>query len=191
MIKGERSVLHAGRIGTPQKATDVVLKAFAGIAKEFPSWRLVLIGSMDETFVPYYRDFMEKNGDIKDQILYPGFMESRDDVYRSYQKARVVFFPSRFESFGLVAVEAGYLGDVLLASNIPPVRDITDDGRYGYLCEVDDVGCFIEKLRHILAGEEETARMSASIATYIGEEFDWSAICAGLHRMFTEKMGNR
>jgi glycosyltransferase involved in cell wall biosynthesis len=189
--KKENIIIHAGRIGTPQKATDVVLRAFAGVAKEFPSWRLLLIGSMDETFEPYYRDFLEKNGEIKDQIQYPGYMESRDDVYRSYQKASVVFFPSRFESFGLVAVEAGYLGDVLLASNIPPIRDITDGGRYGYLCEVDDVGCFIEKLRHIMASEVETAGMSASSATHIGEAFDWSAICAGLHRMFTERTGNR
>ncbi len=189
--KKENIVLHAGRVGAPVKASDVVLNAFAGIAKEFPLWKLVLIGAMEESFMPYYREFLEKNEDIRDRIQYLGFLESRSEVYEHYGRAKIYFFPSRGESFGLVAVEAGYLGDVLLASNIPSLRDITGMGKYGCLCEIDDTKCFTEKLRHMMADEEGTAKMSASGAELIGENFDWSAICASLHRIFTGKMNKR
>lgn len=184
--KKENMVLHAGRLGMPQKASEIALEAFARLAKEFPRWKLVFIGSMEERFAEYYRAFLENNSDIKDRLQYPGFIESREDVYEYYGKAKIFIFPSRYESFGLVALEAGCMGDALLASDIPPVRDITDNGKYGYLCEVDNIDCFTEKLRHIMTNENEASKAGASLSGYIRKEFDWSSLCAELQKIFNK-----
>lgn len=181
----EDLVIHAGRLGMPQKASEVALEAFARVSGDFPGWRLVLIGTMEEGFSRRLAEFVESHGDAGSRITYAGFLEAREDVYEYYGRAKVCIFPSLFESFGLVALEAGCMGDALLASDIPPVRDLTDGGRYGYLCSVGDVDCFAAKLRRMMTDGDETARSGAALSGYVRKAFDWSPICANLHGIFT------
>jgi glycosyltransferase involved in cell wall biosynthesis len=68
------------------------------------------------------------------------------------------------------------------------VRDITDGGKYGYLCEVDNIDCFVEKLRQIMTNEEEASKTGASLSKYVRKAFDWPTICAELQKIFLKKL---
>lgn len=184
----ENIILHIGRIGSHQKATDIVLEAFAGVARDFPNWRLVLVGIMDKGFTGYFNDFIRRNEDISDRVSYLGFLKGREGIYEYYWRSKILIFPSRWETFSIVPIEAGYFGDVILGSDIPCVMELTDNGKLGYLCTVDDIECFTNALKHMLAHEDELKEKSKACQKYIIKNFNWNKICGQLNALILRKM---
>ena len=60
MVKKENIILTVGNLGTYPKATDNLLKAFAGIA-EGNDYKLVLVGSIADEFKPFIASYMKKH----------------------------------------------------------------------------------------------------------------------------------
>jgi len=56
-----------------------------------------------------------------------------DQLVKEYQKANVFVFPSRFDTFGLVQIEAMYCGTPVAAYNVPGPEDVIDQNRTGYI----------------------------------------------------------
>jgi glycosyltransferase involved in cell wall biosynthesis len=186
----KNAIIHIGRIGNPQKASDLALEAFADICEDFPNWELLLIGSMDRHFYRFIEELKSKRPSAASRISYLGFVE-RDELYRRYSEAKILLMPSRWESFGLVVAEAGALGNVLLGSDIPPFQDMTEGGKLGYLCPVDSLECLTERLRHMLSHNEELGAKSDQISRFIRENFDWKAICGNLNNLILGSSNNR
>jgi glycosyltransferase involved in cell wall biosynthesis len=82
-------------------------------------------------------DRVEFAGDISDEQL-PGY----------YRAADVVVLPSvdRTEAFGLVLLEAMACGRPVVASRLPGVRTLVDEGRTGYLVQPGDAVELAEKI---------------------------------------------
>lgn len=178
-------ILHVGRIGARPKASELVLEAFSMVCKEFPGWRLELIGAIEDDFSEFLESFKSKNSYIMDSISYLGFLDTLR-LYEHYSEAKILMAPSRWESFGFVVVEAGAFGDVILGSNIPSFRDLTDDGKLSYLCPVDSLECLTERLRYMLSHEDELEIKSHRISEFIRENFDWKAICRELNEIILQ-----
>jgi glycosyltransferase involved in cell wall biosynthesis len=185
--KKDNIILHVGRIGTYQKGSEIALEAFGGIARDFPEWRLVFIGTMEDVFTKYFNDFLERNKDIRDRISYIGYLGPKEEVYKYYARAKILVFPSRFESFGLVLVESGFFGNVILGSDIPSVREITNNGSYGFLCPVNDSKCFTNTLRFMISHPDQLKQKSNSMAQYMRDNYNWLTICGKLHRIFNSR----
>jgi glycosyltransferase involved in cell wall biosynthesis len=183
-------ILHVGRIGDRQKASELALEAFSKICIEFPNWKLALIGPMESTFFEFLEGVKAKNILAANRIPYLGFVE-RAELYRRYSEAKILIIPSRWESFGLVAAEAGVFGDVILGSDIPPFRDLTDNGKLGYLCPVDSLECLTDRLRYMLAHNEELEAKSNQTSEFIRKNFDWRAICGEINNLIQGSIGNR
>lgn len=172
----EDLILHVGRVGTRQKATEILLEAFAA-CKRPAGWKLVLIGEMDERFKPVLERFLEKHPSLAPYISYLGFVEKKE-LIDHYRKAKLLAMPSRYESFGLVVIEAGLFGDVLVGSDIRSFREITDDGKMGYLCKVDDVGCFARMLGEAMADGKGLAVRSSAMSQHVRKGYGWKKICS-------------
>jgi glycosyltransferase involved in cell wall biosynthesis len=79
--------------------------------------------------------------------------------------------PSGSETFGLAALEAMSCGVPAVASNIGGLPELIEDGISGYLCPVNDVDAFTDRIRSILANEGTLTSMSAA-ARRRAEHFD-------------------
>jgi glycosyltransferase involved in cell wall biosynthesis len=189
--KKENIILHIGRIGSYQKATEIVLEAFSKVAREFTNWRLVLIGIMDKNFIDRYNKFLCNNTDIRERISFLGFLNDREKVYEYYYKSKILAFPSRWETFSMVPIEAGFFGDVLLASNIPCIKESTDNGKLGYLCPIDDVECFSNTLRYMLSNDDEIKIKSKAFRSFIINNYNWNKICGYLNDIILKTLGSK
>ncbi len=177
----EDIIVHIGRLGAYAKGTDVALESFASIAPSFPHWKLVLIGPMEDSFRKYFADFLESHANIGPQINYKGYLPNRKDIFREYAKAKILLQPSRFESFGLVVTESGILGTILIGSNIGSFKELTNDGRYGVLCPVDDIQCFSKALQNILSHPDVFDGMSYLLKSHMQKRYNWNDICNELN----------
>lgn len=189
-VPKERIVLHAGRSCNPQKRTNVILEAFSRVSDEFPDWKLALVGPMDEHYIGRFEDFMRSHADIRERILNVGFLKTREEVYKWYERSKILAIPSRFESFGLVVVEAQLFGDSVIGSDIPAIRELTADGELGYLCPVDDIDCFARTLRYMMSHEDELAGKAGRVSDF-AKGFDWNAICGVLRDRLTGELARK
>lgn len=81
------------------------------------------------------------------------------DTMRLMQRSHILAVPSRFESHGLVFVEAMATGAIPIAPSWEPQRDIVDNGKAGLCCRPDtmDLAQYIDQLVSSQPYREELA----------------------------------
>ena len=163
----------------PEKATDILLEAFAQSANSH-DWTLKLVGSVAQDFQTWLEDFYNRYPEIKERIIFTGPIYEREALYREYRKARVFVLPSRWEAFPLVGPEALHNGcRMILSDTIPPIEELTGNLAYGEVVKAADVESLKEAL--IRETERNTAEQEAEeIATYAREHLSWYSICENL-----------
>jgi glycosyltransferase involved in cell wall biosynthesis len=82
---------------------------------------------------------------------------SRAELLKAYQRTDILVFPSRLEGFGYPVAEAMACGKPVVCTNYASLPELVDDGQGGYLCPMDDVDAFAERIRE-LAREPELRR---------------------------------
>ena len=103
-------------------------------------------------------------------ILFPPQPQER--LADFYAAADVVLVPSRSESFGLVALEAGACGTPVVGAAVGGLRTIVEDGRTGFLVEGHDPGEHAERLLQVLGDPGLAARMGDA-ACRRAQRFSW------------------
>lgn len=73
-----------------------------------------------------------------DNIIYSGWV-SKENMADYYLQADVLLMPSRWESFGLVAVEAQSYGLPVVASRCSSLPEVVKEGYTGFLFPIGDV----------------------------------------------------
>lgn len=108
-----RQILFVGRLDEFKGALRS-LKAFHSIYKEHPDWSLRIVGSGSEGEA--IKLFISHNK-LDHCVQFIEGVFDRDELANYYQAASFLVFPSRFESFGLVAAEAMATGLPVLCTN--------------------------------------------------------------------------
>jgi glycosyltransferase involved in cell wall biosynthesis len=124
-------ILLPGRL-SPRKGTDLAIDAARSLWKAGRPCRLVLAGDTFPGYEWYESELRSKVGEygLQDNVIFAGFSQQMQALYSA---ADIVVVPSRVEPFGLVAVEAMLAGRVLIASDIPGLREVVEDGCTGWL----------------------------------------------------------
>jgi glycogen synthase len=151
---GRVNVVLVGRMER-RKGIDLFLRAAADLIPQFPQAEFTLVGkdtpytelgtTYREAFAREYRDRPEILGRVK----FAGQV-SEAELYRHYADADVVCLPSRFESFGLVLVEAMMFGKPVVASAVGGMQEIVREGVNGLLARPEDAASLTDALRRLL-----------------------------------------
>ncbi len=160
-------VLAMGRL-VEKKGFDLLLRAFAQIAAEFPRIELLIAGDGGE------RGMLEKeirDWRLENRVRLLGFAD-REKTIALFLGCEFFVLSSRVEPFGIVVLEAMAAGKAVLATRSGGVVNLIQPGVNGMLVEptADDLA---RGLREMLATPEKTramgARAPASIAQWTWE----------------------
>lgn len=178
--KRENAFLTVARLGTRQKATDILLEAFAKSADQH-DWNLKLVGTVDDTFKPYISNFFEKHPELVNRVNFAGEIKDRAKLYDEYCKSKVFVLASRWESYGISCAEALSCGCRLILSDaIPPAKEMTDNGKYGKIIKPDDVDLLSEAMIEATR-TEYTQKDICERVDYAKKMFSWEKICEQLY----------
>ena len=133
-------------IGTlqPRKNIPLLIEAYAKIKNKIPEIKLVLAGNKNgHNFDKKINEVLLKN-DLNKDIIFAGFIDTIDKVV-VYKMATVYVFPSFYEGFGIPILEAMSQGVPVLASDIPPHRELVT----GLHFEEVSVPCLNRPLLHL------------------------------------------
>jgi len=118
----EKFILYIGTL-QPRKNIPFLIEAYAKIKNKIPEIKLVLAGNKNgHNFDKKINEVLLKN-DLNKDIIFAGFIDTIDKVV-VYKMATVYVFPSFYEGFGIPILEAMSQGVPVLASDIPPHREV-------------------------------------------------------------------
>jgi len=118
-------ILFLGRIH-PQKNLEGIINGYHKAKDRIkPYHKLVIVGGKSGSYFQKIYNLIIKLG-IQDDIIFLGHIAS-DDVPVVYNLARLFLFPSKYENWGIVLLEAMACGLPVVTSNIHDIDDVVGD----------------------------------------------------------------
>ncbi len=174
---GERLLFYVGRI-TPEKGVQVLLQALPSIHERHPDVRLLVAGRNSEQMQP----LVDELG-IREAVELLGFVDSetRDCLYRSVDAA---VFPSLYEPFGIVALEAMAAGCNVIASEVGGLAEVVDHRRTGLTVRANDSQSIAWAVDQIFTDPVQAQAMRARALQEVTRSYNWGAIAASTLDMY-------
>lgn len=166
-----------------QKGLDVFLRALAELkdVSDLPNWHGVLAGyGPEEARLRALRKELGLDADL----TMAGYREAE----RFLSALDLCVVPSRWEGFGLVAVEAMACGVPVIASRVDSIPELIEDGRDGTLVPPDDPAALAQALAELLKDTETRARLGNQ-ARSRAEQFSLTTMIDAHQRLYREVTG--
>ncbi|WP_101474023.1 glycosyltransferase family 4 protein [Fusobacterium sp.] len=141
-------ILTVGRLGTEAKNTEFLLESLKKI--DFKDWKFYFVGSETKEFQIYKDNFFNKYPYLKEKILFLGEIKDRKKLYSLYNEAKVFVLSSKWESFGIVMVEAMAFGEYIITSNTCAANDITKNGEIGKIISIDEDKELVNSIQDVI-----------------------------------------
>jgi glycosyltransferase involved in cell wall biosynthesis len=152
--------------------------------------RAVIVG--EGNMRRYYENLATSTG-IQNRVFFPGRVPY-DQLPRYYQLADVTVLPSTTmgEAFGLVLVESLACETPVIASNLPGVRTVVDDGEDGYLVIPGNVDDLTKKINKILdLPEADRKAMGKRGRAKVIEKYTWERAGERLEEIYNQAIARK
>lgn len=152
-----------------EKGLDVLLKAFVIVRKKLPDVHLLIVGDGTQ------KDYLQKlaaNLGIANSCTWLGRLPWSEAMgYLGLMD--IVVVPSRFEGFGLAAIEAMACKKPVVASNVDGLAEIIQDGKNGFVVDVADVKGFVEKIITLLKDEPQRKKIGQVARKHVVDNYSY------------------
>ncbi|MCR4324821.1 MAG: glycosyltransferase family 4 protein [Candidatus Curtissbacteria bacterium] len=161
------------------KNIRTLLLAFAHLTLSIPKAQLIIVGSGPQE--KELKD-LSKNLKIEKKVrLYSNL--SRKDLVTLIKKSHIFCLPSYVEGFGIATIEAAAAGLPYVNSNIPIQKEITKNGRGGFLVDPNNPISFSKKLKLLISDKKIYNKKSVQ-ALSLSQSYDWSDISNSTEKLY-------
>jgi len=186
-------ILFVGRLEV-RKGIDLLLKAAATIVREFTKVEFVIVGN--DTIIAEnrstYRELFEARhrGDpAASRVIFTGTV-SDAELYQHYADCDIFCAPARYESFGLVFLEAMMFGKPVIGTAAGGMSEVIDAGTNGYLIPPGDVEALTRYLRQLIKSDALRQQLGVASRKRYEREFSLDKMVQNTLRAYTE-IGDR
>lgn len=188
----EKTVLFVGRID-PVKGLDTWFRAMKLVVEADPSLRqrmcvCLIGGDLDDDLDPDSE--LARLIELKDELglgdvvtFLGGRAQAALPFY--YSAADVVVMPSRYESFGLAALEAMACGTPVVASDVGGLSFLVRDGETGFLVPEGDARMFADRILLLLQDTSLRNAMGRR-GIELAQEYAWPKIADQIIKLYRE-----
>jgi glycosyltransferase involved in cell wall biosynthesis len=150
-----------------EKGIDVLIRAFAEVHRNIPGTHLLIVGDGMQM-----ADLQQlaRDLDVVNAITWAGRL-SWEEAIGCMGIMNVVAVPSRFEGFGLTAVEAMACGKPVVASSVDGLSEVVRDGVTGFLTPSSDASALAGALIKLLEKEDLRKKLGCSARKHAKEHF--------------------
>ncbi|MQA25793.1 MAG: glycosyltransferase [Micromonosporaceae bacterium] len=164
-------VVYAGRL-VYEKGVQDLLAAVPALRDRHPGLRVVIAGDGP------HREGLEqiaRRRRIRRTAAFTGFLEG-DELAGLLAAADCLVAPSRYEPFGMVALEAAAAGAPVAAASAGGLAEFVQPGITGLTFPAADVGALAEAVDTLLSDEVLARRLTRQARALVIREYAWPAI---------------
>lgn len=173
-IDNHKIVLFVGALDKAHyfKGVEYLLKSFTMLKNDDAI--LIIIGDGD--LKEYYRSLAEKLG-VGHKTVFAGRI-SDEDLPKYYHLSEVVVLSSISvgEIFGIVLIEAMSTEKPVIATNLPGVRSVVDDGINGFLVKPKDIEDLAYKIDYMLDNDNIRRKFGKNGRKKVENFYSWEKI---------------
>ncbi|MCL7453978.1 MAG: glycosyltransferase [Anaerolineae bacterium] len=196
--ESRRIVLFVGRI-EPLKGIDTLLRAMALVVPDFPHWQqdlsVIIIGGApgagaDQSQAELARlQRLRVELGIEELVTFQG-AKDQDSLVYYYSAAEMVVVPSRYESFGMVALEAMACGTPVIASKVGGLAFNVQDGRTGFLVPDRDPAALAERIRLLLSDPALRQQLGSEAVRWVSQ-YGWAPVADRILKVYESALPSR
>jgi len=182
--RSQSEVLCVGRASDPNKGIKTLI---AALAKLQPPVRLTLVdaGSTGNDARRWAR-----GGGCADRLEITGRITTEALVHL-YRRAALVVVPSRYEGFGLPAVEAMACGTPVVATSAGALPEVMRVGKGGLLVPRDDPDALAKAIATLLAQPEMRQEMGSRARPLVEATFSWPTVAERTAQIYQRVLEER
>jgi glycosyltransferase involved in cell wall biosynthesis len=167
----EKIVFSVGRV-VYEKGLQVLVRALPTILAQQPEVKVVIAGKGPE--LEALRSLAWELG-VGEKVLLAGFIsdENRD---RLFKVSDCAIFPSLYEPFGIVALEAMAAKCPVVVSEVGGLKDVVQHAETGITIYPDNIESLAWGILHTLQHPEWSASRVENAYRSVREEYNWDRI---------------
>ncbi len=167
----EKIIFFVGRV-VEEKGVRVVIESAPTVLASYQKAKFIIAGSGPQ--LQYFRDMVLEMG-LADRFYFTGFIsdEVRDKLYKV---ADVAVFPSLYEPFGIVALEAMAARVPVIVADTGGLTEVVTNHQTGIVVNPNDPGSLAWGILHTLQHEEWSQARVENAYLMAREVFNWRRI---------------
>lgn len=170
-LPSEQIVFSVGRV-VYEKGLQVLVRSMPSVLSQLPTVKAVVAGKGPEQ--DSLRSLAWSLG-VGEKVLFTGFI-SDDDRDRLFKIADCSVFPSLYEPFGIVALEAMAAKSPVVVSEVGGLRDVVDHAETGITVYPDDPDSLAWGILHTLQRPDWSALRVEKAYRTVREQYNWQRI---------------
>lgn len=184
VAKRPGEILCVGRSSDPNKGIRTLVRALAKLPSEI---RLTLVD--DDNSDNKVRRWAGELG-VFDRLTLTGRVDSAE-LLALYRRAELVVVPSRYEGFGLPAVEAMSCGTPVVATRAGALTEVMERTGGGLLAPRDDPDALAAAIATLMADPERRAALARTGRERVVEAYSWPQIARTTADAYREVIARR
>ena len=175
----EKIILSLGRL-VFEKGIQHLIYAMPKILSNYNDVKLVIVGKggmIDEL------KQITVNLGIQDKVYFTGYMAG-NDVQKMYKVSDVAVFPSTYEPFGIVALEAMLGGTPTVVSDIGGLNEIVKHGETGLKSYAGNANSIADSVTQLLYDYDLSEKITKNAKLEVVQNFNWTKIAEDTRKLY-------
>ena len=175
----EKIILFMGRL-VYEKGVQHLISAMPKILENYHDAKLVIGGKGGMT--DELKAQVESMG-LGQKVYFTGYLNSKQ-VSKMYKCADISVFPSTYEPFGIVALEAMLAGIPTVVSDIGGLNEIVEHGVDGMKSYAGNPNSLADSILTLLFNPELCEKISKKARAKVKNEYTWTKIAQDTHFIY-------
>ena len=170
-MDNEKIVLYMGRL-VYEKGVQHLISAMPKILENYHDAKLIIAGKggmLDELKA------QAENMGLASKVYFTGYLNSKQ-VQKMYKCADVSVFPSTYEPFGIVALEAMLAGVPTVVSDVGGLNEIVEHGVDGMKSYAGNPNSLADSILALLLNPELCDKVTKQAKIKVKNEYNWAKI---------------
>lgn len=175
-MDNEKIILFMGRL-VYEKGIQTLIAAMPKILAHYHDSKLIIAGKGG--MIDELRAQVNALG-LNNKVYFTGYLASKD-VQRMYKCADVSVFPSTYEPFGIVALEAMLSGTPVVVSDVGGLNEIVEHGVNGMKSYAGNPNSLADSILTLLHDQKLCDTVTKNAKLKVKTEYNWTKIAQDTH----------
>lgn len=176
-------IFFVGRM-VREKGVQVLIQAIPIVRTEFPNTVLVIVGGGYRAHLEEFVRFCH----LEDAVRFTGFIPD-NDLLRLYRVVDVAVYPSLYEPFGIVALEAMAAGAPVVVSDAGGLKEVVRHEETGILTWAGNPESVAWGILRVLQDPAAAQRRVKNAQKTVQREFNWRRIAQHTQQVYKRIWG--